>query len=149
QTLTKEDGLSHDHTHSIYGDRDGSIWFGTDHGVSHYQARKFVPVPFQDQLIGATVNAIRRDARGDLWFGTFSHGVYRYDGNSLTQFTTKDGLPANQVGSVFDLPSGELWIGTALGLSRFTGTNFAPVPGLEALTHVGVNAAATASDGSV
>ena len=35
---------------------------------------------------------IFQDSKGNFWFGSRENGVYRYDGKTLTQFTTKEGL---------------------------------------------------------
>jgi ligand-binding sensor domain-containing protein len=47
-------------------------------------------------LTTLSTQAISQDGAGYLWFGT-DGGVYRYDGVSITTFTTKDGLVNNDV----------------------------------------------------
>jgi len=42
--------------------------------------------------IGVFVRRIFQDRKGDLWFGTNSFGVCRYDGERLTYFSTQEGL---------------------------------------------------------
>ena len=37
---------------------------------------------------------------GDYWFGSKERGAYRYDGKTLVNFTTKDGLGYNHVGGI-------------------------------------------------
>ena len=69
-----------------------------------------------------------RDKSGNLWFGTTSEGVYRYDGKSLTTFTQADGLPSDRVYSVFEDRSGNIWFGTEAGACRYDGKTFTPLP---------------------
>jgi ligand-binding sensor domain-containing protein len=69
-----------------------------------------------------------QDKAGNLWFGTSGEGVYRFDGNSFTQFTVKDGLNSNAVCSILEDKNGNLWFGTRDGLCRYDGRHFIPVP---------------------
>ena len=60
-----------------------------------------------------------------MWFTTNDNGVWRYDGKSFSNFTTKDGLINNSVFSVLEDRSGNLWFGTRNGgLSRYDGKTF-------------------------
>ena len=34
---------------------------------------------------------------GNLWFGTTSEGVYKYDGQTFTNYSEKGGLCSNQI----------------------------------------------------
>lgn len=62
-----------------------------------------------------------QDKAGNLWFGTTGEGVYRYDGNSFTQFTVKDGLTSNTIWSVLEDKTGKIWLGTANGICCYDG----------------------------
>lgn len=69
------------------------------------------------------------DDKGNLWFGTMSDGVARYDadapvgtsGKSLTYISTDNGLVNNTVTSVIQDTAGNYWFGTHAGASRFDG----------------------------
>jgi len=69
-----------------------------------------------------------QDKDGNLWFGTSQHGIYRYDGKSFTNFTTRNGLCNNKVWSVIEDKNGLLWFGTADGLCTYNGNTFVPIP---------------------
>jgi ligand-binding sensor domain-containing protein len=43
----------------------------------------------QNQAIADNVHCGLQDKAGNLWFGTTGDGVYRYDGQTFTNFTTK------------------------------------------------------------
>ena len=48
--------------------------------------------------------------------------MYRYDGITLRNFTTTDGLANNSVFSILEDSAGHLWFGTrGFGLSRYDG----------------------------
>ena len=67
---------------------------------------------------------ILEDRKGNLWFGTVSDGAVRFDGKSLTYFTTSDGLCDNTVVSMAEDKAGNIWFGTHAGVSRFDGQTF-------------------------
>ncbi len=69
-----------------------------------------------------------QDKAGNIWFGTTGEGVYRYDGNSFTQFTVKDGLNFNVIWSIFEDKTGIIWFGTADGVCRYDGKKFTVMP---------------------
>ncbi len=65
-----------------------------------------------------------QDKEGNLWFGTLNEGVYRYDGNSFTQFTKKDGLSDNGVNAITEDKAGNILFGTDSGISKYDGKSF-------------------------
>lgn len=72
------------------------------------------------------------DKAGNLWFGTTGDGVYRFDGESFINFTTKDGLSDDCVWSVLEDDTGNIWFGTNAGVCRYDGTTISSVPILNA-----------------
>lgn len=65
-----------------------------------------------------------RDSKGNLWFGTSWAGVYRYEGNTFTNFTTKDGLCSDVINVIFEDKEGTIWFGTENGVCRYNGNSF-------------------------
>ena len=67
----------------------------------------------------------QEDDLGNIWFGNNGSELFQYDGNSLTNFTTKDVLTDNAVNTILKDKNGELWFGTdSKGICKFTGTTF-------------------------
>ena len=65
------------------------------------------------------------DQDGNLWFGMNGEGVVKFDGESFTTYTTKDGLAGNDVRSVYADRRGRMWFGTKKGgVSCYDGTAF-------------------------
>lgn len=77
---------------------------------------------------GNNVYSIIQDKKGNLWFATTGEGVYRYDGTSFTNFTTKDGLNSNATFGILEDRKGNIWIGTDTGLSLYDGKSFSYIP---------------------
>ena len=109
-------------------DRRGHIWFGTQDGPIRYDGTTLLCYQIRDALgHEVTVKTMAEDRAGHLWFGS-NGGLIRYDGERFTLFTTSDGLPGDQVGSLLVDRSGVRWIGTIAGLCRLEGGAFSPFP---------------------
>ncbi|MEQ1932513.1 MAG: two-component regulator propeller domain-containing protein [Fimbriimonadaceae bacterium] len=68
------------------------------------------------------------------WFGSDGDGVYRYDGKTITHFTTKHGLPNDRIREIQEDKSGNIYVGTLEGISKFNGRTFTtlkPMPSTE------------------
>ncbi len=81
--------------------------------------------PKTDPQIAEYVVEVFEDSHGNLWFGTIDKGVARYNGTSLTYFSTVHGLCGNTVASIAEDSGGNMWFGTHSGLSRYDGKTFA------------------------
>lgn len=68
------------------------------------------------------------DTKGNIWFATSGNGVYRYDGKSFTNFTSRDGLTSDMVLSILEDKKGNFWFGTDAGVSRYDGKTFTNIP---------------------
>lgn len=75
-------------------------------------------------LGSSIINCIYQDSRGDIWFGTQSGGVSRFNGSSFKSFTRSNGLVGNDVLSITEDRDGNIWLGTLSGASKFNGTTF-------------------------
>lgn len=69
------------------------------------------------------VHSILVDKNGYLWFGLDGNGLCKYDGNSITNYTQRDGLLNNNITSLLEDDKGNIWIGSDGGLSVFDGKN--------------------------
>jgi signal transduction histidine kinase/ligand-binding sensor domain-containing protein len=70
---------------------------------------------------------VQFDPDGVAWVATFSRGLVRYDGLTITHYTQADGLPGNGAGEVAVTSSGSLWIKVQGGknfLVHFDGETF-------------------------
>jgi ligand-binding sensor domain-containing protein len=119
-TYSTADGLAHDNVWSIFEGRDGSMWIGTDGGVTRFKAGQSTLVTRADGSVQRDVRAVAEDRDGNLWVGTM---------RSLE--CTRDGVtrPVQFPGEWFEtkirvlLPGqdGSMWVGTVRGLTRLQG----------------------------
>ena len=79
------DGLAGNTVSTIFQDRDGFIWFGTNKGISRYDGKKFINFTTDDGLANNFVRSIYQDQEGSLWFGT-DGGDSKYDGDQFVNF---------------------------------------------------------------
>lgn len=136
QKYSTADGLASNYVTSIAQDTQGNLWLGTDKGVSRYDGTNWKTFSMKDGLANNFVTTIAVDKQGNIWLGTYetrsdfaviSHGVSRWDGRQWQIFTTKDGLPGNDVYSICGDAQGNVWLGTSgdnAGATRFDGTHW-------------------------
>ncbi len=130
---TTANGLSDNSIWSMMLDQRGVIWVGTHEGVCRFDGESFVPFALprvevenpESRFSPKVVFAMFEDARGHLWFGTDGEGAHRFDGQSFTSFTAKEGLAGNLVRSIRGDRHGRIWIGTdGSGVSCYDGKTF-------------------------
>ncbi|MEO6333638.1 MAG: two-component regulator propeller domain-containing protein [Pyrinomonadaceae bacterium] len=77
-----------------------------------------------DGLLRDSVQKIKQDSRGFLWFCT-AEGISRFDGYGFTNFTAADGLPDRHVNDFLETTSGAIYIATDRGLAKLNPTGLA------------------------
>lgn len=70
------------------------------------------------------IRRMLQDKNGNIWFGTNSDGVARYDGKLLTYFTMKEGFSGTAVRGIVEDKMGNIWFGTNCGISKYDGKSF-------------------------
>ena len=72
----------------------------------------------------AKVWAIFQDSKDKHWFGSNGEGVFRYDGKELRKFTMEDGLVDDAIRGIQSDTSGNIYIETPAGISKYDGNSF-------------------------
>jgi signal transduction histidine kinase/ligand-binding sensor domain-containing protein len=120
RSFTKRDGLGDDSVFSLEAGTDGALWIGTHAGITRLVNGRFVPYAGVNGVSPQDVRSLRKDKAGYIWAGTNSGGLFRLDGESLREFTTKDGLSSNAILGLIEDRAGSLWIATGGGgLDRY------------------------------
>ncbi|MES2319033.1 MAG: diguanylate cyclase [Pseudomonadota bacterium] len=112
--VLRGDQLPHPHAYNLLADAD-RIWVGTRRGVVIWRDGKIEVPPLLAPMATAQINGIVRDKAGVMWFPT-SEGLYRLDGEQLTNFGKKEGLSDIRVRQIRELKDGRMLVATQDGL---------------------------------
>ncbi len=83
------------------------------------------PTPISEsEQISEYVREVFQDRDGVYWFGTNGDGLARYDGDSLTYISVKQGLAGTAIRGILQDPAGALWFATSNGVSRYESSKF-------------------------
>ncbi|MFQ3213074.1 MAG: ligand-binding sensor domain-containing protein/signal transduction histidine kinase [Marivirga sp.] len=121
--------LSNNRVHAL-SYHDGALWVGTDYGLERYDPSidGFRHYRYQsNDSLSLNYNIVRvvfEDSFGDLWIGTGGGGISKMlcqaDGSVyFKHYTTKDGLPNNNIAAIIEDQNHHLWITTFKGVVRF------------------------------
>ncbi len=136
---------------SLMEDAHGNLWAGSLGGglvkispqgaVAQYSTHNGLP--------SDSVFCIARGANDSVWACT-NEGLVRISGKRIRTFTTADGLPSKRIRAACETWDGTLWAaGLDYGLSRGSGSRFAPVSAKLIAPGRIVNALECAADGTV
>jgi signal transduction histidine kinase/ligand-binding sensor domain-containing protein/DNA-binding response OmpR family regulator len=95
---------------------DGSMWVGTDAGLSHYVNGRFDFVAEKFGLSNARVRVVAEDRNHAIWFGTQRNGAFRLQDGHLTEYSQRTGLPGNFIRGILEDSQGRIWLATEKGL---------------------------------
>lgn len=112
---------------TIVEDHAGTLWIGSRNGLSRFNRSKNNFKQFRRNLHDPSslshnaVMSIYEDLNKQIWIGTYGGGLNRFnrETETFTRFTEKDGIPNNVIYGILDDNSGNLWLSTNNGLSKF------------------------------
>lgn len=114
----------------VYQDRKNRIWVGTGDGLGLYVPEKDYFTFYKNDpanpssLSFNVVLDMAEDKDGNLWVATRGGGLNRFNERTgdFTHITKADGLASDVLHSVVADAMGNLWVGSASGLTRFDPT---------------------------
>ena len=120
--LDPQQGLPGTTVSSYLADREGNEWLGLDGGLVRLQPRR---VSILGESLSTTrVYSICEDHAGNIWVGTSSAGIYRFNGTNVTRFGPSE-IPLTEVWSIFEDSRSNLWVGTSsYGVYQFRDDKF-------------------------
>ena len=78
-------------------------------------------------VLGNSIMVIFQDTKNNYWFGSWETGVYKYDGKTILNYTTKHGLLNNRIDDIKEDKFGNIYFSSAnatSAISKFNGNNF-------------------------
>ncbi|MGF1924003.1 MAG: ligand-binding sensor domain-containing protein, partial [Bacteroidia bacterium] len=118
-------------TFTLFEDASRKIWAGTKNGVKCFdpKTKKLLPIPTPilncADLMGTKIIVIRQDKVGNLWFGSETAGLFKYDvkNHQVAVFKHHEGNPqsilSNWMRDIYVYDDQNIWIGTRNGLSIY------------------------------
>ncbi|OGU35664.1 MAG: hypothetical protein A2068_06780 [Ignavibacteria bacterium GWB2_35_6b] len=123
--FTEKTGLTNDMVYDLFIDKTGTLWAGSDHGISKFEKNKFEVPDEMKWLNKYAIMKILQDKKGNIWFGTFELGLIKYSPTAKDKsklFDTVDvscGLNDNSIMAMSFDKNGDIWMGTNLGINKF------------------------------
>lgn len=107
-------------------DHTGRLWIGIVGGLLLYENGNLKTL--WSMVVDGTVCTILTDRNGDVWVGS-ERGLFRFkEARVVAHYTTKEGLPLDDVRVIHEDRQGTLWIGTSGSLTRFEDGKFISYP---------------------
>jgi len=132
--LDTKNGLASNWITSITEDRKGNLWVGhwkddiNTGGISRIDPAGHIKVfNTSNGLHDDHIWCIREDEEGNMLIGTTEQGLDIFKGEKFLSFSTRDGLLHNQVNAIIEDLQGQIWFGTNLGISVYSGEGKKPV----------------------
>ena len=152
----QSNGLSSNSVQNLFEDREGTIWIATVGGLDSFRDYVVPTVSVEQGLSTPFVQSVLAARDGAIWLGTpnglnrLKNGqvtIYRRPANARTPGTAErmepvvghrtvvhevaaNGLPDDEVGSLYEDAQGRIWVSTAQGLAYFENDKFVPLRGV-------------------
>jgi len=98
-------------------DGKGNIWMSRHQGLSKYDGFAFTNYDVDDSLKRqaalrgeSVLTDVKNDKNGNIWFSVKGKGISKYDGNSFSVFSTRQGLPSDSITINMVDKEGNLWL---------------------------------------
>jgi signal transduction histidine kinase/ligand-binding sensor domain-containing protein len=113
QSYTQAEGLDGANVTSGSEDRDGRILIATARGnIFELAGERFNHISLRSPGASSAIWAMTEDAHSNIVWMATDAGLLRLSGDELKLFTTGDGLPGNQLNTLYKDREGSLWVGT-------------------------------------
>lgn len=118
---TRKESLKCENVCTILEDYQGYIWLGSSNGLYKLEDKQLINYT-KTQGETDRVNTLFEDSQHNLWIGSDTQGLLKYDGKKTITYTTQEGLASNNVASIIEDHQKNIWVGTSKGLSQLIGT---------------------------
>ncbi len=123
-TYKTEEGMNYSETRVFYEDINGNMWAGTIAGVYKITGERIEKINlslsknYSDKKNQPYIRAIYEDEDGIYWFGSYGNGIFRMEGEQITNITSKHGMFDDVVSHIVEDRYGNFWMGSNRGISR-------------------------------
>ncbi|HLG04300.1 MAG TPA: histidine kinase, partial [Bacteroidia bacterium] len=118
----RRDGLHSDTVNVIITDRQGRIWLGGGKGVTKFESGVFTPYYIHlKKNIAFDVWTMLEDSRGLFWVGTYTGGLFTFDGKNFADATERVGVDVDSYFGISEDNYGHIYFGTLDGVFIYKG----------------------------
>jgi ligand-binding sensor domain-containing protein/serine phosphatase RsbU (regulator of sigma subunit) len=118
-----DEGFSHLMISDILEDHEGTMWFTTSSGITRMDDNGIERLAFDEEILGNHFTSVAEDSSGDLWFGTFKLGLFKYNETECVNFNSENGLTNDVIYDIEIEENGKMWIASR-GLIAYDGKHF-------------------------
>ncbi len=138
-TYTPEDGLPHPNAWVVCESPDGSVWIGTDGGVTCLRGNQMETWSEAEGLSRNRPRALAIDHEGTVWIGT-SSGLNSLRDDKITQHPFPGEWFEGKIRAILPTRDGALWVAAATGLNRLENGTRTKLTTADGLAHDDVRA---------
>jgi signal transduction histidine kinase/ligand-binding sensor domain-containing protein len=124
KTTSIRNGLPDDKINCLLPAGDRDLWIGTDNGIVRWDGRQIISAGLPRALNHFQALAMTKDRDGNIWVGTDSLGLLRFNSHGVAALKEDVGVASTAITAVFEDREGNVWIGSAGGLERLRDSAF-------------------------
>jgi len=129
-----EQGLKLDLSSRIRGiNNNTQLLISSENSTIEFDGEKITRQDFPPDV---TLRAFFVDTKGNRWYGTEDDGLYKFDGEQLSQLSTKTGLVSNKINRILEDPLGNIWVTIDYGNARITNTTLSSFDAQDGLANL-------------
>jgi signal transduction histidine kinase/ligand-binding sensor domain-containing protein len=112
------DAHDRDLVRCLFEDREGDLWVGANNGLIRLRDDIFTVYGKPEGLPSDEPNTVFQDRQGRIWIGFHESGLLLFSKDGKRRYTTREGLPNNEVFSIRESRDGDLLIAARNGMVR-------------------------------
>jgi signal transduction histidine kinase/ligand-binding sensor domain-containing protein len=125
-TFKRSEGLSGNIACSLFEDREGNIWFGSNKGVDRFRKLPVTSLTSRQGLPHESTRSVVATTDGSVWVAT-GDGLARFKGETVQVYRQREGLPDPRILAQYQDADGRLWVATSAGVAYFAKDRFVAV----------------------
>lgn len=105
----RENGLTDDFVHSLFEDREGSLWIGTRSGLSRWRSGPIVPYGPEEGLDAQFLSTVTGNRQNGILVGSWRSGVHRLKDGRFAAVPLGFPVETTLIRAMAFAPNGDLW----------------------------------------
>jgi ligand-binding sensor domain-containing protein len=122
-SYNETNGLLDNSVLAITQDRDGDMWFGTLGGISILTSNGWINNPEPLNSFSFAVYALLTDSKENVWMGTTTLGLIKYDNSSWYQYFDSQCDICNTINEIIEDDNQNIWYGTEGDLKKLSSSS--------------------------